>query len=177
MEPWIAALVDSLIFSPLLFLLYFPGIRAAIDGAVAPEFPYEFTWWRYGLFSAVSFAYSVFLLGRYGRTVGMMALHIRVTNLDGSDIGWRKAVLRTAVYLLPFFLASVLRNSSEAASSLISGLAVIGLLWIMVDKAHQGYHDKIARTLVMRERFYQERKTASARAGSATLTTNDSPAQ
>ncbi len=28
----------------------------------------------------------------------------------------------------------------------------------MLDKARQGYHDKVARTLVMLEKFYQERR-------------------
>lgn len=42
----------------------------------------------------VAFAYGTLMLGRFGRTVGMKWLGIRVTNLDGSDIGWRRAALR-----------------------------------------------------------------------------------
>jgi uncharacterized RDD family membrane protein YckC len=105
----------------------------------------------------VVFAYGTLMIGRWGRTVGMMKLDLRVTDRQGGDIGWGRAALRTAVLLLPFIAGYLLRYQPLPGTIVIAA-ADIGLLWIMVDRAHQGYHDKIAGTLVMREQHYQQRR-------------------
>jgi uncharacterized RDD family membrane protein YckC len=42
-------------------------------------------------------AYNIYFWGRWGQTIGKMATHIRVAQLDGSPIGYRKAFLRHVV--------------------------------------------------------------------------------
>ena len=149
----VAVVVDSLLLSPLAVFLFLPYIYAAFSGE-AGTVSSESDWWRAALWFAVSFAYGALMLGRYSRTVGMMVLRIRVTRLDGADIGYRRAALRTALFHLAF--AGLLMPPGSVlklAYAPVAAATAIGLLWIMVDRAHQGYHDKIAGTLVMREQY------------------------
>jgi uncharacterized RDD family membrane protein YckC len=155
-----AGLLDALILSPLWLLFWLPYIRLAIRPETGlSSLAYEPTWWRFVVAFASAFAYGALMLGRYGRTVGMMPLRIRVTNRDGSDIGFSRAALRTAIFLLPFAVGGIVCDN-EVVSTLVKASWTFGLLWIMVDRAHQGYHDKIAGTLMMREHCYQQRKAA-----------------
>ena len=154
-----ALLVDAFLFSPVILLLLWPCINVPVEQEPVPLM-FSIYWlaaWRVAVGYVVAFAYGTLMLGRFGRTVGMKKLGLRVTNLDGSDIGWGRAALRTAVFLAPFAAQWILRYQ-ELPSSIIGAAATIGLLWIMVDRAHQGYHDKLARTLAMREEAYQQRR-------------------
>jgi len=154
-----AAWIDSLLFWPVGILIFLPHLISAIEKSASRGFSPEGDWWRVLLGDGLLFIYSVLMIGRCGRTVGMMALRIRVTNLDGSDIGFKRAFLRTIAFWIPCGLTALLVRY-EVAIILLHAFIVIGLLWIMVDKKHQGYHDKIANTLVMREKCYQEGKAA-----------------
>jgi uncharacterized RDD family membrane protein YckC len=80
----------------------------------------------------VNFAYVVFFLGRFGATVGKMALRLRVVNPDGSPIGYGRAVGR-------YF------------AEMVSGLTLgIGYLMVAFDPERRGLHDRIASTRVVR---------------------------
>ena len=68
-----------------------------------------------------------------GRTVGKKIMKIKIVTIEGKPITPGKAVLRYLGYIL---------------SSLG---AFLGFLWIIWDKNHQGWHDKIAKTLVVKE--------------------------
>jgi uncharacterized RDD family membrane protein YckC len=165
-----AALMDTVVLVILMAPLALPQLEQmmiavmALDGDLFFDtlFEHDLAWWRTAGIYVLGFGYGVVMLGRYGRTLGMMVFRVRVTNPDGTDVGWRKAALRTAAYVVPGDVAAVLYDRSELAAALLSGAQVIGLLWIMVDGAHQGYHDKIARTLVMLERRCRERERAGA---------------
>jgi uncharacterized RDD family membrane protein YckC len=156
-----AAVIDTLVLFALTTPLVLPWLEQLMSAVMAADvdlffdllLEYDLAWWPLAGACTVVFGYAVFMLGRYGRTLGMMVFGLRVTNLDGTHIGWGKAALRTAAYVVPDVAAAVLYDQNELAWSLVSGLRIIGLLWIMVDGAHQGYHDKIARTLVMRKRL------------------------
>jgi uncharacterized RDD family membrane protein YckC len=65
-------------------------------------------------------------------TVGGIVCDLRVVRLDGRPIDWGTAVVR--------------------ALSCFLSLAVVGLgfIWIALDPEHQGWHDKIAGTVVVR---------------------------
>jgi uncharacterized RDD family membrane protein YckC len=161
-----AALIDMVVLVILMTPLALPQLEQAMAAAMAADgelffdtlFEYDLAWWRTAGLYAVGFGYGVLMLSRHGRTLGMMALGARVTDSHGGDISLRRAALRTAAYLLPQVAVAATYDWDELAAASISALQIIGLLWIMVDGAHQGYHDKIARTLVMRERLYRERK-------------------
>lgn len=161
-----AALIDMVVLLILMTPLALPQLEQAMAAAMAADadlffdtlLEYDLAWWRTAGLYAIGFGYGVLMLSRYGRTVGMMALGARVTDSHGGDISLRRAALRTAAYLLPQAAVAATYDWNELAAASISALQIIGLLWIMVDGAHQGYHDKIARTLVMLERRYLERK-------------------
>jgi len=71
--------------------------------------------------------------GLKGQTPGKMALGIRVVDEQGNKPGLERAALR------------------EIAGRLVSSVTfLLGFLWIIWDGRRQGWHDKIARTFVVR---------------------------
>ena len=76
--------------------------------------------------------YSVWMLGTYGATVGMMVLKIKVIKENGSKITYKDGVLR--------YFASIL-------SAVVFGL---GYFWMIWDSKKQTWHDHIAKTLVIK---------------------------
>jgi uncharacterized RDD family membrane protein YckC len=82
----------------------------------------------------VSIIYFPYWWQRDGRTFGMRMLKLRVVKARGPvrDVGWFRAVVR--------WLGSLLGL----------GLLALGFLWIMIDERRQGWHDKLAGTLVVR---------------------------
>jgi uncharacterized RDD family membrane protein YckC len=87
------------------------------------------------LSQSVYFLYFVIQWSRIGsgRTLGMRALGIRVVRADGRGIGLGRGATRYA--------------------TLVLGQALLGLgvLWALGDTRHQGWHDKVAGTLVVRD--------------------------
>ena len=80
----------------------------------------------------LGFGYSVWMLGTYNATVGMMVLKIKVTSENGSKISYADAVLRYFV-------------------SILSGVVLgIGYLWMIWDPKKQTWHDMIAKTIVVK---------------------------
>ncbi|MEW6207009.1 MAG: RDD family protein [Acidobacteriota bacterium] len=74
----------------------------------------------------------IVLAGRSGQTVGMRILGIRIERTDGSQFTIRGAIIR---HLLgyPLSVASFF----------------LGFLWMLWDPRQQGWHDKLARTIVV----------------------------
>lgn len=78
-------------------------------------------------------AITVFLWVRYGFTPGKYALSARVVDADtGQPLSARQAFLRYVGY----FLSSM--------------PLCLGLLWVAFDRRKQGWHDKIANSVVVR---------------------------
>lgn len=77
--------------------------------------------------------YEVLLNGRFGATLGKMAIRAKITNLDGSPIGYNRALLRWLAARLSDFM--------------FVGYILIGL---RPDK--RGLHDLLARTKVIYKR-------------------------
>lgn len=83
---------------------------------------------------AVNAAYNVyFLTANNGQTPGKSAVRIRVVKKDGSQLSASDAFLRNVIGY--FFSAFIL---------------LIGFVWILIDQERQGFHDKLAGTLVIR---------------------------
>lgn len=85
---------------------------------------------------ALSFVCSVvytwyFLTRHAGQTLGKRVMHIRVIRKDGEPIDDATAIVRAVTYH-------------------ISWMIVIGILWATWDKEHQGWHDKLAGTVVVK---------------------------
>jgi len=86
----------------------------------------------------VNIAYSVVLTGKFGATLGKMAVGIKVVKEDLQPVGFGKAVVREflvkdLLYVVLFFISW------------------LGYLWVAWDPKKQGWHDKIARTVVIKE--------------------------
>jgi len=81
----------------------------------------------------LSLAYFVVFWATTGQTLGKMVMGIKVVGIDGTPISWGKAILRYIGYA-------------------ISGLILaLGFIWIAFDSHRQGWHDKIASTVVVRK--------------------------
>ena len=90
------------------------------------------------IFQIVGFALPVayqwyFLTRRDGQTPGKFALSIRVIKADGTPLSDTDAVIRAIGYHV---------------SSIVCGL---GYIWAIFDKNNQTWHDKLARTYVVRK--------------------------
>lgn len=93
-------------------------------------------------------------------TIGMRALGLRVTGVEGERIGFGRALLRTVVKLLPFeinhlamFLPTPVWNDSsqDFRIGLVVASALIGLYLatMILSRRKQSVHDLAARTIVV----------------------------
>jgi uncharacterized RDD family membrane protein YckC len=88
-------------------------------------------WTLAPLLAIVDLGYFLFFTGASGETFGKMIMKLRVISMDGSPCNFKQAAIRTSSYLLS------------------SALAGLGFLWICWDDNDQGWHDKLAHTLVL----------------------------
>lgn len=81
---------------------------------------------------AIGLLYHTLFVSMWGATVGKLVLGMRVVRLKGEPVRWWDALVRTV--------------------GLIASLVTLGIifLWIARDRLHQGLHDKLAGTLVVR---------------------------
>lgn len=85
-------------------------------------------------------AYYVVSWTIFGQTVGKRLFGLRVVAVDGGRVGFARALLRLAGYFL-------------------SALpAYAGFVWVLVDRRRRGWHDMLARTLVVYERSRETRR-------------------
>ncbi|MBI2040174.1 RDD family protein [Candidatus Microgenomates bacterium] len=77
-------------------------------------------------------AYSIWMLSTYSATVGMMILKIKILKENGGKVTYQDAILR--------YFASIL-----------SAIALfLGYLWMIWDPKKQTWHDKLAKTVVVK---------------------------
>ena len=84
-----------------------------------------------GLDTLVNLAYFIYFWSTTGQTLGMMAMRIRVARVDGQPLTVSTGILRVIGYII---------------SAIPLGL---GLWWVIWDPQKQGWHDKIASTVVV----------------------------
>ena len=130
----LAHIIDMLILMVMGFLF---GILDAISSLLLPYS--EMLSLYLTLFPLViGILYIVVLIALKGQTLGKMAMKVRVVQEDdGSIPGWGKSIIR---WLVPSILFIVI------CPGLICYLSII---W---DKRKQGWHDKVANTLVIKVR-------------------------
>lgn len=68
---------------------------------------------------------------KYGQTIGMVPLNIKVVTTDGHPLGWGRIIWRYIAFTISLF-------------------SVIGMVWIIFDQQNQGLHDKLAKTYVIK---------------------------
>ncbi len=79
----------------------------------------------------ITVGYFVYFWGR-GQTIGMRVFHLRVVDaVTGQPIGYGRAALRYLGYIISAIVC------------------YIGLIWAAFDGRKQGWHDKIANTVVL----------------------------
>lgn len=95
--------------------------------------------------TAVGLIYEVSLVATRGQTLGKMAMKIKIVRaVDGLLPGWDMSTVRWLVPAIPGLIA------------LVPPLGIVGLLSLVVyvsltwDKVRQGWHDKAAKTLVIK---------------------------
>src|SRR5512138_1816297 len=77
-------------------------------------------------------AYGAIMWKLKGTTVGGIICNLRIVRIDGREVDWPTAIVR-------------------ALGCFLSLVAVgLGFIWIAIDPERQGWHDKIAGTLVVR---------------------------
>ncbi len=140
---FIAYMIDGIIISIVLFILaliggiaFFAGTKsngnnAWISEMSNPEQMLSLTLWFWIFSTLVNIAYFTYFHGTTGKTPGKMLLGLQVVSIEGNHISFGTAFLRSVGYLV---------------SSLIFCL---GYIWIMFDNKKQGWHDKIAGTVVI----------------------------
>jgi uncharacterized RDD family membrane protein YckC len=86
----------------------------------------------YVLALVVQVAYWIYFWGTSGSTLGMRLLHLKVVDADtGGAIGYARATVR--------FLMSIVN----------SWACYIGWIWVAFDPRKQGWHDKVANSVVL----------------------------
>ena len=139
----VAYLIDSTIITIVFFVLFMIAMMAFLFGSMSgnsSEWLADlmdptrassiliFTWIFY---AAMTIAYFTYFHGTTGRTPGKMLLGLQVLSAAGTPISFDIAFLRAVGYL-------------------VSGaLFNIGFIWAAFDKRKQGWHDKIADTVVI----------------------------
>jgi uncharacterized RDD family membrane protein YckC len=103
----------------------------------------------------ISIGYWVWCWSSRRMTVGMQLLGLQIgSESDGSTISTNQALIRWAFLGLPGVLASVSSYWSDALGFLLS---LVGLIWIIAllvsiaqSPTKQGYHDRYARTIMVK---------------------------
>jgi uncharacterized RDD family membrane protein YckC len=81
----------------------------------------------------VAFAYFAIMEGRFGQTLGKMALGIKVVREDGGRAGIREALLRTLLRIVDGI-----------------GTYLVALIVALISDKNQRLGDMVAKTLVVR---------------------------
>jgi len=88
--------------------------------------------WRWFVFILAFAVYFLVFWAWRGQTPGKMLTRLKITTLDGSNIGWNGALVRFIGYI-----ASIV-------------FLFVGLIWVAFDTRKQGLPDKMANTYVIR---------------------------
>jgi uncharacterized RDD family membrane protein YckC len=140
---FIAYMIDGCIISVILIVLAFIAGVAFFAGTISggggmlmsdfenPEKMASFAMWFWVVSSLINIAYFTYFYGTTGRTPGKMLLGLQVVSTEGKPISFGIAFLRSVGYMI---------------SSLVFCL---GFIWIGLDRKKQGWHDKIAGTVVI----------------------------
>lgn len=95
--------------------------------------------------TAIGLVYEVSLVATRGQTIGKMAMKIKIIRAgDGLLPGWDMSTVRWLVPAIPSLIGLV---PPLGLVGLLSLLVYVSLTW---DKVRQGWHDKAAKTLVVK---------------------------
>jgi uncharacterized RDD family membrane protein YckC len=141
---WAAAFIDSFILT---------GI-GAVAGATGFDRLLPFPGFSVGIL------YEIFSLTYYGQTVGKYFMDIQVDRVDGYDITWKEATIRSMVKglfhglqgsLYYLGLTSLPRNLSYVLMGylMVPATPTFSELWALTNRKRQALHDVAAQTLLV----------------------------
>ena len=146
----IAYMIDSTIIVIVFLILFMIAMMALFFGSISgnnsgllvslldPSIASSHVAFIWIFYTVVSIAYFTYFYGTTGKTPGKMLLGLQVVSTDGKSISFGTAFLRAVGYL-------------------VSGaLFNIGFIWAAFDKKKQGWHDKIAGTVVIIKKQHNE---------------------
>ena len=132
----VARIIDGAIF---VLIGLFPLVVGLQDDFADQPLGVSLAW------TAIGLVYEVSLVATRGQTIGKMAMKIKIIRSgDGLLPGWDMSTVRWLVPAIPSLIA------------LVPPLGLVGLLSLVVylsltwDKVRQGWHDKAAKTLVVK---------------------------
>ena len=140
---FIAYMIDGFLISVILIIFlivagvaYFSGAmsgnsRDLIARLTHPKTMALLTTWIWAFSLFINIAYFTYFHGTTGRTPGKMLLGLQVVSVNGAPISYGVAFLRSIGYLVSSFVFC------------------LGYIWVGFDKKKQGWHDKIAGTVVI----------------------------
>jgi uncharacterized RDD family membrane protein YckC len=140
---WVAYMIDGFIISVVFITLMFIAGIAFFAGTISggsnawmaeisnPEMIVSYTLWFWLFSTLINIAYFTYFHGSTGRTPGKMLLGLQVVAIDGNRISYGIAFLRSVGYLVS------------------SICFCLGYIWVGFDRKKQGWHDKIAGTIVI----------------------------
>lgn len=152
-----AAMVDTLVFVPLVLAARWGAGHASAPALAALEV----------VLVAIPIVYRVALHARYGKTLGKMAVGVKVLDEGEGPITLRQAALRDA----PIIVLQVLMMAADLGTIAAGGnpiaadaptpappaLSMIFLVWCLadgmaavIDPKRRSLHDRIAGTVVVR---------------------------
>jgi len=123
---FVAMVIDAVFLGIIASILFGSGTAQVGDGAVSASFSFE--GWR----MIAPTLYYILFGGWISATPGKYICGIKIVSEDGQKLSWGKSVLRYIGYF-PSFL-----------------VFCIGFIWVGFDKKKQGWHDKIAKTYVVK---------------------------
>ncbi|WP_051468113.1 RDD family protein [Actinomadura oligospora] len=133
-------LIDYVILGIVGWLVTLPF--GSIVEVTGPEGNQKLVWHAGGFFAnllvtVITLAYFTILHGKFGQSVGKMAVGTRVVRAeDGGAIGYGAALLRIVVMYVLWAICCV--------------GGIVDSVWLLGDKRRQTLHDKAAKTVVMR---------------------------
>ncbi len=142
---FVAYLIDSTIIAIVFFVLFTIAMVAFLFGVMSvdssewladladPTKLFSMSILILMLLIALMIAYFTYFHGTTGRTPGKMLLGLQVISVDGAPITYGIAFLRAVGYLVSSLLFTI----------------PVGFIWAAFDKKKQGWHDKIADTVVI----------------------------
>lgn len=121
----VAFVIDYVVIVVASKILFGDRIVTISDGSVNAQFD--------GIFILIPLLYVILFWKFFGATPGKMLLKMQIVSDDNKDLSWKNVLMRAFGYL-------------------VSGIVIlIGFFWIGFDKNKQGWHDKIAKTLVIKK--------------------------
>ena len=135
----LARIVDILIFAVPVVVLVIATTDFDDNSDEAAGIPIGSTL----LFLAIGLIYEVWLIAAKGQTLGKMATRIKVIRADNGELpGWSNSFNR---WILPGFFGAA--SAFIPIVAFVSLLIYLSLVW---GKNRQGWHDMVAKTLVVK---------------------------